>query len=75
VPRRRYRTLSALVDCFMHADEPEEQRVVDRIIALRARGWSFQRIGAQLQSEGFKVTDPSSWETEIMRRLIRQRRH
>lgn len=57
----------------MRADDPEERALLDRVIELRARGWSYQRIGAQLQAEGFKVVDPSALETEVMRRLIHQR--
>jgi hypothetical protein len=54
-------------------DELEDPALIDRIIALRAAGWTFERIGAQLKSEGFDPKDPEIWQAQILRRLVQQR--
>jgi hypothetical protein len=56
------------------SDGPEDDwELVDRIIGLRAKGWAFERIGAQLQSEGFNPKHPSGWPVQILRRLVQRR--
>lgn len=58
----------------MQAEVSEDDwDLVDRVIALRAQGWSFQRIGAQLAVEGFEPTNPAAWPAQILRRIVQQR--
>lgn len=51
----------------------DDWELVDRIIALRTQGWSFQQIGAQLEAEGFNPRNPAGWPAQILRRLVQQR--
>jgi hypothetical protein len=71
----RYRRGDVLVNRCMAALDPDEREIVDRIIALRTQGWTYQQIGAQLEAEGFNAKDPSGWQTQILRRLVKQRHH
>jgi hypothetical protein len=56
------------------SEGPEDEwELVDRIIGLRAKGWTYEEIGARLQSEGFNPRHPSGWPVQILRRLAQRR--
>ena len=58
----------------MEGDESDEDwDLIDRVIALRTQGLSFQQIGAQLEAEGFNPKNPAAWPSQILRRLVQQR--
>jgi hypothetical protein len=70
---RRHLSCSLLVVCGMAERDPAERELVARIIAWRAEGWSFRRIGAQLEAEGLPAKDAATWNRRILRQLVRQR--
>jgi hypothetical protein len=57
----------------MTEPDPDERELVARIVAWRAAGWSFRRIGARLEAEGREAKDAATWNRKILRELVRQR--
>jgi hypothetical protein len=51
----------------MGEPDPYEQALVDRIVALRAAGWSYQRIGRRLGGEGFRPRAAACCQPDVLR--------
>jgi DNA invertase Pin-like site-specific DNA recombinase len=49
--------------------DPEAQRAVTLILDLRARGWSYRRIAAELVSQGVPTAKGGKWDPATVRSI------